>query len=43
MLHAYKLEFNHPVTKAEMELTAPIPKYFENVLKNLRGEEIGGN
>ena len=36
MLHSYKLEFTHPVTQKKMELEAPIPKYFEDVLEALR-------
>ena len=36
MLHSYKLEFVHPITGKNMELTAKLPEYFENVLKILR-------
>ena len=35
MLHAYKLEFMHPITNKDMELTAPLPQYFEEILKKL--------
>ena len=35
MLHAYKLEFKHPITNKEMELEAPLPEYFNKVLKEL--------
>ena len=35
MLHAYKLEFIHPDTGEKMELEAPVPEYFEDVLKSL--------
>lgn len=35
MLHAYKLEFRHPITNKHMELTAPLPQYFEEILKKL--------
>ncbi len=35
MLHAYKLEFMHPITNKHMELTAPLPQYFEKILKKL--------
>ena len=35
MLHAYKLDFKHPVTEKEMNLEAPLPDYFVNVLKQL--------
>lgn len=35
MLHAKSLEFKHPVTGKIMKLEAPLPKYFESVLKEL--------
>ncbi|BDU51093.1 RluA family pseudouridine synthase [Haliovirga abyssi] len=35
MLHAYKLEFMHPVTKKEMKLTGEIPEDFKDVLEQL--------
>ena len=35
MLHAYKLEFNHPITNKKLELEAPIPEYFKNILENI--------
>ena len=35
MLHAYRLKFKHPITEKQMELEAPIPKYFENIVKEL--------
>ena len=35
MLHAYKLKFKHPVTEKQMELEASLPKYFENIIKEL--------
>ncbi len=35
MLHAYKLEFMHPITNKHRELTAPLPQYFEEILKKL--------
>ena len=35
MLHAHKLEFNHPITGNHMIMEAPLPEYFEEVLKNL--------
>lgn len=34
-LHAKSLEFNHPVTEKKMKLEAPMPVYFEDILKNL--------
>ena len=36
MLHAKELEFKHPITEKEMKLEAPIPEYFENILKELK-------
>lgn len=35
-LHAYKLEFLHPVNKNVIMVEAPIPKYFEKLLKIMR-------
>lgn len=35
MLHSTILEFNHPITGKEMHLEAPLPDYFQNVLKQL--------
>ena len=37
MLHAKKLEFEHPTTKKVVAYEAPLPEYFESVLKQLRG------
>lgn len=34
-LHAKKLEFKHPVTEKEMQLEAPLPEYFEQILLKL--------
>ena len=34
-LHAKYLEFKHPVTGKEMKLEAPLPEYFENIVKEL--------
>ena len=36
MLHAYRLEFKHPITDTEMCLEASLPEYFTNILLNLR-------
>ncbi len=36
LLHAQKLSFVHPRTKEPMEFEAPLPDYFEAVLKKLR-------
>ena len=38
MLHSQRLEFVHPISGKEMNLEAPLPEYFEEVLKVLRGE-----
>ncbi len=35
MLHATRLQFKHPITNKEMDLIAPLPMYFEDVLKKL--------
>ena len=35
LLHAYKLEFDHPITGERMTFSAPLPDYFEAVLKKL--------
>lgn len=35
-LHAYVLGFIHPRTKTYMEFSAPLPEYFEKLLKTLR-------
>lgn len=32
-LHAKKLEFKHPITGKEMKLEAPLPEYFENIIR----------
>lgn len=34
-LHAKKLEFTHPITEKEMNLEAPLPKYFEKIVEEL--------
>jgi len=36
VLHAMTLGFIHPRTKEYIETTAPLPQYFEDILKNLR-------
>ena len=36
MLHSYKLKFKHPISGKDMELEAPLPKYFIEVLDNIR-------
>lgn len=35
MLHAKKIEFTHPTTKKRMDIEAPLPKYFEEVINKL--------
>lgn len=39
MLHAKSLDFKHPITKEQMHLEAPLPEYFEKVLKTLENKE----
>ena len=34
-LHAKSLEFKHPITKKEMKLEAPLPEYFQDIIKKL--------
>ncbi|MHB1485288.1 MAG: RluA family pseudouridine synthase [Saccharofermentanales bacterium] len=41
LLHAYKLEFIHPVTKETVIFKAPVPDYFEKILKQLDIEKNG--
>lgn len=35
MLHSAKLTFKHPISHKELNLEAPLPEYFEQVLKEL--------
>jgi 23S rRNA pseudouridine1911/1915/1917 synthase len=35
MLHAYKLEFNHPITGEKMEIVGDLPEDFKKVMENL--------
>jgi 23S rRNA pseudouridine1911/1915/1917 synthase len=35
-LHAWQLTFRHPVQQAEIKVAAPLPDYFEKLLKQLR-------
>ncbi len=37
VLHAYILGFDQPTTGEYIETTAPLPEYFEKILKDLRG------
>ena len=38
-LHAWKLEFMHPITKEKISLEAEIPEYLKNILKKLEEEK----
>ena len=38
MLHAGKLGLTHPRTGERMEFTAPLPEYFEEILRKLRAK-----
>lgn len=38
MLHAARLSFKHPITKEELNLEAPLPKYFTEILRKLDNE-----
>lgn len=36
MLHAKSIEFKHPITCKNMKIEAPLPKYFEDIMKELK-------
>lgn len=36
-LHSSSIKFTHPITKKQMDLEAPMPKYLEDILKELDG------
>jgi len=36
LLHAFKLEFEHPITNKKLSLSAPLPEDFEYILKRLK-------
>lgn len=38
LLHAQMLVFTHPITGEQMSFTAPLPDYFERVLRTLRNK-----
>ena len=40
MLHAWRIEFTHPITGEKMNIEAPLPQYFEDVLKKLEDRVI---
>ena len=39
-LHAYKVSFYHPITHEIIKLEAPIPEYFEEIIKKLENNKI---
>lgn len=39
MLHAWKIKFMHPIAGKEMEIEAPLPPYFKDVLEKLKEEK----
>lgn len=39
MLHAQKLTFKHPITNEELNLEAPLPKYFKEILEQLKNND----
>ena len=41
MLHAKYLEFKHPITGKDIKLEAPLPEYFEEILKQLEERKLG--
>ncbi len=38
-LHAKALDFKHPITGKDIHIEAPIPEYFNTILKELEGKE----
>ena len=38
MLHAKSIEFKHPTTGKIMKIEAPLPEYFEKIIKELKGQ-----
>ena len=41
MLHSTSLDFVHPITGKQMHFEAPLPEYFEEVLKKLERYKVG--
>ncbi len=41
LLHAYSLDFIHPITGEQMNFAVPLPDYFTEVLKKLNSKKIG--
>ena len=39
MLHAKSLKFKHPITSTQMQLTAELPEYSEEIIKELEPRE----
>lgn len=37
MLHARSIEFVHPKTQEKLKIEAPLPEYFEEVIRGLEG------
>lgn len=35
-LHAYELDFTHPISKKKLKFTAPVPKEFKSMFSNLK-------
>jgi 23S rRNA pseudouridine1911/1915/1917 synthase len=42
MLHAWRIRFNHPVTKKTMEFEAPVPDDMAELIEGLRNERGRG-
>ena len=40
LLHAYRLEFNHPITGTPLKLTAPIPEDLKAWMRRLCGPAL---
>ena len=40
-LHAKSLKFKHPVTKKEMFIEAELPKYFKDIIEQMRQRGTG--
>ena len=39
-LHSKSIDFNHPITGKQMHLEAKLPEYFEEILKNLKMDQV---
>ena len=40
LLHAYKLELTHPVSRERMTFECKIPNYFQNILNKLKNKQV---